>query len=188
MKAIITAFHLKQLIGATKKFVGTSELSPMQMYIRIEFSRSKQTATASAIDGYRISEVTKFCIVEGEDFTVYVRPTLPISQFKGERVCVELDGDYCRISCGDLSVGCKQPTGQFFDTEEYIAGLPTDPPRFRIGFNAQYLLDVLQAAKLASPESIRSIITLEFQNPQSPVITRGINGGTFVILPVRVKE
>ena len=88
------------------------------------------------------------------------------------------------IRCGEFIFGYQQPEGEFLDWEKVLPEAPT----FKIGFNGNYLLSALKAAKVSAGNSFKSPIILEFRSPLDPVIIHTNKDDVKMILPIRIKE
>lgn len=173
-----------RIIAATKGFVGTSRNArKMNQYIRLEFSAEFQTVTAIAVDGYRMSVEHSVCCECGEDFVAYVRNSIKLPNKMYSEISV--DNGECIIRCGDFLFGYQQPDGEFLDWKN---ALPDGCPSMRIGFNGNYLLSALQAAKISAGNSFKSPVVLEFRGPLYPVVIRTNKEDIKMVLPVRIKE
>ena len=58
---------------------------------------------------------------------------------------------------------------------------------FRIGFNGNYLLTALQAAKVSTGGTYKNPIILEFNGPTSPCVIRTNTSDVKMVLPIRIK-
>ncbi len=186
MEAQIEFKALKVLINATKGFVSSSDRRPIYQYIKIDIDAASGIATASAVDGYRLSVERTACMAD-ESFTVYVKPQLPTGRAASMAV-IRLNGKYAYIEVGDGAVGYRQPEGEPFDYEEFISDIESKQAQFRIGFNGAYLLSALTAAKASVGGTFREPVVLEFRGPLSPVLLRTGEANVKAVLPIRLKS
>lgn len=81
--------------------------------------------------------------------------------------------------------GYSQPEADKFLWREAI---PADDPTLRLGFNGNYLLSALQAAKVSIGGSFKDPVVLEFRNNLTPVILRTNKDDIKMVLPIRIKD
>ena len=146
MKARILGNDFNRIMDATKQFCGTSTRHKEQEYIRLDFDAETQRVTAHACDGYRLSVEHSVIGSCDENFTVYIRGgfRLPKKQY----ATIEKVENEVQIRCAGALFGFEQPdVSQRFEWQKVI---PKDEPTFRIGFNGNYLLNALQAAKISA--------------------------------------
>lgn len=184
--AQIKSDHFNKLMDATKKFISDRNSNRiMYTYVQLSFSAQNSTVTAVAVDGYRMSVEHVVCYCE-EDFTVYVKPNVKLP--RGKEAVIELYKDElnsrneCLIRCGDFIFGYPQPEGEFLDWKHV---LPKNDPVYRIGFNGDYLIRALQAAKV-SLGSFKGPVVLEFRAPNQPIILRTNTNDIKMVLPIRI--
>lgn len=180
-RARISTENFNRLIETTKAFCATVSGRATSMYIRLEFYKEASEVIAVACDGYRLSVEHSIAECE-EDFVVYIRSTIKLP--KGDTAVIELEEKEVIIRCGGFVFGYKQPEGDFVDWNNVI---PKREPSLRIGFNGDYLLSALQAAK-KSAGGFRNPIILEFGSPLQPVLIRTNTNDIKMVLPVRIKE
>lgn len=178
-----------KLMDATKKFVaGPNNSRIMYTYVQLSFSAQDSTVTAVAVDGYRMSVEHTACCCE-EDFTVYVRPNVKLP--RGNDAVIELHKDErnsrneCLIRCGDFIFGYPQPDGDFLN---WKYALPKSKPVYRIGFDGDFLISALQAAKVSIGNRFKNPVVLEFRAPNEPILLRTNKGDIKMVLPVRINE
>lgn len=186
MKAQITAISLKRLIQATRGFAKNGGARPIREYIRLEFSKEFSLVTAIAVDGYRMSVEHASCSVD-EDFTAYIKTNIPPAR-KNSWAVIELKEDACYINIDGCISGYTQPKGEFIDWKEVLKNTSDKPAQFRIGFNGDYLLSALQAAKASSGNVFKSPVTLEFRGPLAPVLIKTNKSDVKMVLPVRLRS
>lgn len=180
MKAKITSNDFNRLVAATKDFVSKNDWRKLHRYIRLEFSAADSSVTAVAVDGCRLSAEHSVCWCD-EDFTAYINANTHLP--RGMDATIENTGNEAIIRCGDFIFGCPQKGGEFLDWQKVI---PTGEPTFRIGFNGNYLLSALQAAK-ASCGGLKEPVVLEFRGPCDPVLLRTNKEDIKMVLPMRIK-
>ncbi len=184
MKATILGNDFNRIMDATKQFCGTSTRHKEQEYIRLDFDAEIQRVTAHACDGYRLSVEHSVIGSCDENFTVYIRGgfRLPKKQY----ATIEKVENEVQIRCAGALFGFEQPdVSQRFEWQKVI---PKDEPTFRIGFNGNYLLNALQAAKVSAGQTFKNPIVLEFWTPTTPVIIRTNTDDIKMVLPIRIKE
>ena len=184
MKATILGNDFNRIMDATKQFCDTSTRHKEQEYIRLDFDAEIQRVTAHACDGYRLSVEHSVIGSCDENFTVYIRGgfRLPKKQY----ATIEKVENEVQIRCAGALFGFEQPdVSQRFEWQKVI---PKDEPTFRIGFNGNYLLNALQAAKVSAGQTFKNPIVLEFWTPTTPVIIRTNTDDIKMVLPIRIKE
>ena len=184
MKATILGNDFNRIMDATKQFCGTRTRHKEQEYIRLDFDAETQRVTAHACDGYRLSVEHSVIGSCDENFTVYIRGgfRLPKKQY----ATIEKVENEVQIRCAGALFGFEQPdVSQRFEWQKVI---PKDEPTFRIGFNGNYLLNALQAAKVSAGQTFKNPIVLEFWTPTTPVIIRTNTDDIKMVLPIRIKE
>lgn len=179
-KASMTTDAFNQLIDATKAFVSKSNPRPVYRYIRLEFHADADEVIAVAVDGFRMSVEHAVCQSE-EDFFVYVRSNIKLP--RDNTVHIELIDNEVILRCDGFVFGYRQPQGEFIDWEKV---LPNGEPSFRIGFNGEYLLSALQAARVSVGGKYKHPVVLEFRSPIDPVILRTNGADIKMVLPVRL--
>lgn len=184
MKARILGNDFNRIMDATKQFCDTSTRHKEQEYIRLDFDAETQRVTAHACDGYRLSVEHSVVGSCDENFTVYIRGgfRLPKKQY----ATIEKVENEVQIRCAGALFGFEQPdVSQRFEWQKAI---PKDEPTFRIGFNGNYLLNALQAAKVSAGQTFKNPIVLEFWTPTTPVIIRTNTDDIKMVLPIRIRE
>lgn len=179
MKAEMNSSDFNRIISATKDFASESNSRKIHKYIRLEFSAADSIVTAVAVDGYKLSVEHSVCSCD-EDFVAYVNPNTHLP--RNMDTSIELVSGELFIRCGDLIFGCKQPSGEFLD---WKSALPSGEPDFRIGFNGNYLLKALKAAKV-SCGSFKEPVILEFRDSNKPVILRTNKEDIKLVMPIRI--
>ena len=186
MKAQISAPSLKRLIQATRGFIDRSDRHPVHKYIRLEFSREFSLVTAIAVDGYKISIEHATCSVD-EDFTAYIKAVIPPAR-KNSVAFIELNDGVCSININGCIVGYQQPDDNFIDWKNALSDVDQKPVQYRIGFNGDYLLAALQAAKASVGNTFSKPIILEFRSSLDPLLIKTNQSDVKMVLPVRLKE
>lgn len=184
MKATILGNDFNRIMDATKQFCGTSTRHKEQEYIRLDFDAETQRVTAHACDGYRLS--VEHSVISGceENFTVYLRSGCRLP--KREYATIEKVGNEAQIRCNGMLFGVEQP--DILQRFEWQKAIPKDEPSFKIGFNGNYLLNALQAAKISAGNTFRNPIILEFWGPLNPVVIHTNEDDAKLVLPMRMKE
>lgn len=172
-----------RIISATKSFVEKNGTRKSHQYIKLEFSAENQLVTAIAVDGYRMSVEHSIISDCENDFIIYIKPTVALP--KSQYATLSITGNEAIVRCGDIMFGYDQPDASDFDWKKAI---PQGKPSFKIGFNGNYLLTALQAAKSSVGNSFKNPIVLEFRSPLEPVILKTNGEDIKMVLPVRIKE
>ncbi len=180
-KASMTTGAFNRLIAATKAFCSKANRNPCYQYIRLEFHADADEVVAVAVDGFRLS-VEHAVAHSEEDFFVYVQSNIKLPNYA--TVEFELVEDEVIIRCNGFIFGYKQPRGEFLDWQKVI---PASDVQFRIGFNGDYLLSALQAAKVSAGGTYKTPVVLEFRTPLDPVVLRTNGKDVKMVLPVRIK-
>ena len=181
-RARIYTNDFNRIISAVKNFTGTDSKRRLHQYIRLEFDAKASIVTAIAVDGCRMSVEHAVISDCDENFVAYVRNNIKLPN-KMYAYFELSDGDLM-IRCGEFIFGLKQPEGEFLEWEK---ALPGKEPTFKIGFNGNYLLDALQAAKISSGSSFKSPVVLEFRSAVEPVIIRTNENDVKMVLPIRMR-
>lgn len=181
-KARMTTDVFNRLIDATKGFVQKTGFKLVYQYIRLEFHSADDEVIAIAIDGFKMSVEHAVCKSE-EDFTVYVKSNIKLP--RKTEVEIELDEDEAVFRCDGFMFGYHQPNGEFLNWESV---LPKTEPSFRIGFNGEYLMKALEAARISAGGTYKTPVVLEFRTPLDPVIIRTNKHDIKMCLPVRIKN
>lgn len=181
-KANMTTGAFNRLMNATKAFCSKNNRNPVYHYIRLEFHADADEVVAVAVDGFRLSVEHAVCHSD-EDFTVYVQSNIKLPA--KSTVEFELVDNEAIIRCDGFSFGYTQPCGDFIDWQKTI---PTNEPQFKIGFNGDYLLSALQAAKASVGGAYKTPVILEFRSPIEPIILRTNKNDVKMVLPVRIKD
>ncbi|MEL7568085.1 MAG: hypothetical protein AAGU27_24860 [Dehalobacterium sp.] len=187
MKAMIPAKTLRRIVMATRGFVSKAGSNrPAYEYIKLEFSKGNSSVTAVAVDGYRLSVEHASCDVD-EDFSAYIKPMLP--PIKGnEWAMVTVDGERAYVEIGGLAAGFVQPKEVEFDYRGVVDNARKNAPTYRIGFNGDFLLTALKAAKESCGASFKLPVILEFRGPNEPILLVTNSGDDVkMVLPVRIK-
>lgn len=181
-KASMTTDAFNRLIDATKRFCSKTHHNPIFKYIRLEFHSDTDEVIAVAVDGYRMS-VEHAVANSEEDFFVYVQSNIKLP--KDTVVEFEMVRNEAIIRCDGFIFGYEQPQGEFLDWEKVI---PTGDIQYKIGFNGDYLLSALQAAKASAGNSFKCPVVLEFRSPLSPIVLRTNEKDVKMVLPIRINE
>ena len=183
MKATILGNDFNRIMDATKQFCRSGDKAQFG-YIRLDFDAVALRVEAYACDGYRLSVEHSVIGSCDENFTVYIRGgfRLPKKQY----ATIEKVENEVQIRCAGALFSFEQPdVSQRFEWQKAI---PKDEPTFRIGFNGNYLLNALQAAKVSAGQTFKNPIVLEFWTPTTPVIIRTNTDDIKMVLPIRIKE
>lgn len=176
---------LNRLIAATKSFVSDSDHHTCDQYIKLEFHAKDNQVVAMAVDGYRMSVEHSIISDCDEDFVAFFKNNTKLPNKQYATISLTEDEKEAVIRCGRFSFGYTQPQDRGFDWEKAI---PTSEAKYRIGFNGNYLLAALQAAKVSAGESFRQPVILEFRSNVEPVLLRTNKEDIKMVLPVRLKE
>ena len=171
------------IISATKAFVAKNSARKEHQYIKLECNAENQRVTAIAVEGFRMS-VEHSVISDCENnFIIYIKSTVALP--KNQYATFSVNGNEAVVRCGDFMFGYEQPDASDFDWQKAI---PQGEPSFKIGFNGNYLLTALQAAKSSVGNSFRSPVILEFRSPLDPVILKTNGQDIKMVLPIRINE
>lgn len=181
-KATMHTAAFNRLIEATKAFCSKNNTRPIHNYICLEFHSKSDEVVAVAVDGYRLS-VEHAVATSEEDFRVYVKGNVKLPP--KTTVDIELVDNEAMFRCEGFVFGYQQPLGEFLKWEDVI---PKGEPNFRIGFNGEYLLSALQAAKTSIGGTYKNPVILEFKSPIEPVLLRTNEKDVKMVLPVRIKN
>ena len=181
-KAIMNTDAFNRLIDATKAFCSKNNRNPCYHYIRLEFRADADEVVAVSVDGFRLS-VEHAVASSEEDFFIYVQGNIKLPGNSAAEF--ELVDGEAIIRCNGFIFGYKQPEGEFLDWEKVI---PTGDVKYKIGFNGDYLLSALRAAKVSSGKAFKTPVVLEFRNPNEPIILRTNKKDVKMVLPVRLKD
>nr|DAQ86022.1 MAG TPA: beta sliding clamp [Caudoviricetes sp.] len=176
---------LNRLIAATKSFVGNSDHRPCNQYIKLEFHAADSQVVAMAVDGYRMSVEHSIISDCDEDFVAFIKSNTKLPSKQYATISLTEDGKEAVIRCCGFSFGYTQPQDSGFEWEKAI---PTSEVKYRIGFNGNYLLAALQAAKVSAGESFRQPVILEFRSNVEPILLRTNKEDIKMVMPVRLKE
>lgn len=185
MRAVIFTQDLKRLVKATKDFMGSHALRPAQQYIKLEFEKETLTVTAIATDGYRLSVEHASCTAIDEDFTAYIKATLPKCK-SGDTAVIEVKDAFCYISTKDLAVGVRQPNGEFFDYQSFLQDQAERQVSYRIALNKNFLVDALRAITTRPNDPV----IFEFGRCGQPMVIRTEKNkqDIKIVLPCRLPE
>ena len=183
-KATMSAGALNRILEATKAFQAKRSRNPANNFIRLEFHSDDNEVIAVALDGFRMSVEHAFAQIE-EDFIVYVHGNVKLP--KNSQVHIELANNEAIFRCDGYVFGYQQPN----DDLEYIdwkGVIPEGEPKFKIGFNGDYLLSALQAAKTSVGGTYKTPVVLEFRSSIEPIVLRTNKHDVKIVLPVRIKD
>lgn len=184
-KAKLFSNDFNRLVSSTKSFVSDSTHMPCNQYIRLEFRSADNQVIASAVDGYRMSVEHSVMSDCDEDFVVFIKSNTRLPSKAWAYISLEDDGKEAVIRCNGFSFGYTQPKDNGFDWRKAI---PESEAKYKIGFNGNYLLSALQAAKASLGESFRKPVVLEFRSNVEPIILRTNKEDIKMVLPIRIKE
>ena len=178
MTAVVHTDSFNRIIDTTKSFISKSkfERRAFAKYLKLEIEKLDDgygKLTAVACDGCRLS--IEHCMLTecDESFVAYIKPN------------IHLPKDQLIIKGEGYSFGFTQPKNpEEFDHNKPI---PKKEDRvLRIGFNGQYLLEALQAAKRSA--GFDNPVVLEFYGEVRPAIIRTHKEDIKMVLPVRLKS
>lgn len=182
-KARMSTGALNRLIEATKAFCAKNSTKRIHEYIKLEFHANTDEVIAVALDGFRLS-VEHAVAQSEEDFCVYIKGNVKLP--KDRTVDIELVEDEAIFRCEGFVFGYQQPkSGEFLDWQKV---LPTSDVQYKIGFNGDYMLSALQAAKASVGGTYKGPVILEFRSSVEPIILRTNKDDVKMVLPVRIKE
>lgn len=179
----MSAGALNKILEATKAFQSKNNRRPLYNYIRLEFHSEDDEVIAIAVDGFRMS-VEHAVAKSEEDFTVYVHGNVKLPKLS--TVDIELVDNEVILRCDGYVFGYRQPSdAEYLDWKNVV---PEGEPTFRIGFNGDYLLSALQAAKASVGGTYKTPVVLEFRSSLDPVVLRTNKHDIKLVLPVRIKD
>lgn len=173
-----------RLIETTKNFVSVNNSKKSFNFIKLEFHAKENKVTAIAVDGFRMSVENAIISDCEEDFVCYVKPNIKMPCGCFATITLDEETKEAIIKCNGFSFGYDQPNAEEFDWRKAI---PKTEVKYKIGFNGNYLLQALQAAK-ASCGGFRKPVILEFRSNLEPILLRTNNEDIKMVLPVRFKE
>ena len=182
-KATMSAGALNRILEATKAFQSKNNRTPMYNYIRLEFHSEDDEVIAIAVDGFRLS-VEHAVAKSEEDFTVYVHGNVKLP--KNSTVEIEMTDNEAIFRCDGYVFGYQQPNT---DEKEYLDWkniVQKGEPTFKIGFNGDYLLSALQAAKASVGGTYKTPVVLELYSCTEPVILRTNKNDIKLVMPIRI--
>jgi DNA polymerase III sliding clamp (beta) subunit (PCNA family) len=174
-----------RLIAATKSFVSDSNQNPSYQYIKLEFHAAESQVIAIAVDGYRMAVEHSVISDCTEDFVAYIKSNIRLPQKQYATISLTENEKESVIRCCDFSFGYLQPQNNKFDWKKAI---PTNEIKYLIGFNGNYLLSALQAAKASLGDNFRQPVILEFRGNTEPILLRTNKEDIKMVLPIRMKE
>lgn len=177
--------ELNRLIAATKSFVGDSDYRPCNQYIKLEFHAADNQVIATALDGYRLSVEHSVISDCDEDFVAFIKSNTKLPSKAWAYISLEDDGKEAVIRCNGFSFGYTQPKDNGFDWRQAI---PQSEVQYKIGFNGNYLLSALQAAKASLGDSFKYPVVLEFRGNTEPILLRTNKEDIKMVLPIRIKQ
>lgn len=184
--ARINTNDFNRIISATKSFCAPlSSTDTFAKYIKLEFDAKNSNVCASALDGYRLSVEHALISDCDESFTVYIRPSVKLP--KNEVATITLEDDEIIFRCNEFMCGYKLP-----DVKKEVDWRKWQPnekqPAFRIGFNPDFLISALQAAKASVGGAIKKPVILEFgQNEFAPVYIKTGDEDFKLVQPMRIR-
>lgn len=190
--ANIRTDEFNRLIDATKDFTAQKDqigARPIYNYIKMEFNAETSRVTAMAVDGHRMSVEHAVISECEENFTAYINSKVKLPKGKWATIYIDVDGTDkpdVMIRCDDFVFSYEQPKdGDFIDWRKVI---PSDEPVYRIGFNGEYMLAALKAAKVSCGGFIKNPIVLEFRSPSSPILLRTNDDDIKMVMPFRLND
>ena len=120
-----------------------------------------------------------------EDFVAFVKSNTKLPNKQYATISLTEGGKEAVIRCCGFSFGYTQPQDSGFEWEKAI---PTSEVKYQIGFNGNYLLSALQAAKISAGDSFRQPVILEFRSNVEPILLRTNKEDIKVVMPVRLKK
>lgn len=183
--AKIYSNDFNRVIGATKNFTSQNSAHKAHEFVKLEFCAQDNMMTAVAVDGYKLSVEHSVISDCGENFVCYVKSNIKLPSGVFATIEISDDSREAIIRCNGVSFGFDQPKDDKFDWESVI---PKTDVTFKIGFNGNYLLQALQAAKISLGGGFKDPVVLEFRNSVSPVILRTNKSDIKMVLPIRIKD
>jgi hypothetical protein len=180
VKAIIETDYIKRLIKATSKFISKDENRPILQYVKLDFKQDDLSVKAVGCDGYRIAIENAKCHSVDEDFTIFVKPYLPVGA-RGDYAEIELIGKKCFISVGGRSVGYEQPDCVYLDDAEIIKNIESVPVAREVFASKKFLHDALDS--IQPDEYMGEPISIQIREGHGAITIKTKSGARHV-LPV----
>lgn len=184
-KARIYTNDFNRIIAATKTFVSKGTFRPAQQFIKLEFSAELQQVTAIAVDGYRMSVEHSIISDCDEDFVAYIKSNVKLPSGVYAEIILREENKEVEIRSTGFLFGYSQPDPFDFNWQKVI---PKNEVSYKIGFNGNYLLEALQAAKASCGNSFKKAVVLEFRSPLEPIVLRTNTDDIKMVLPIRITE
>ena len=184
-KATMSGGALNRILEATKTFQSKNNRNAAYNYIRLEFHSDDDEVIAVALDGHRMS-VEHAVAKSEEDFIVYVHGNVKLPKYS--TVHIELVDNEVILRCDGYVFGYQQPNTDNVAYIDWKGVIPEGEPKFKIGFNGDYLLSALQAAKTSVGGTYKTPVVLEFRSSIEPVVLRTNKHDVKIVLPVRIKD
>jgi DNA polymerase III sliding clamp (beta) subunit (PCNA family) len=181
MKAIIEVRELKSLIRATRKFISQDENRVVLQYIRLDFLKGNKVK-AVALNGFMLSVENGTVIKCDENFSVYIKPSLPLGATNNKVAEVELNGDICYINIDGNIVGFKQPDCKPFNEKDILEKHEKIETVFKIGVDKDKFSEVLKSIE---KRYVNDAVTIEFKGENQPFILRTGTGIKY-LMPMRI--
>ena len=185
MKAILKTSDLKRLIKATAKFISKDGNKRMLQWIQFTFDKEKGTVKAVALDGYKLSIESAKCFDIDENFTAYIKPYLPVGA-RAEVSTISLVDKNCLIDIDGRIAGFKQPEGDFFNYEKFIAETDQLPIVKEVFFSKSLIKDALESVEESIDFGWDLKICMQLRSGFEPVSIK-TNSGVRYVLPCRNK-
>lgn len=185
-KARILTNDYNRMIEATRNFCSKDNIRKAYNFIRLEFDALENKVTAIAVDGHRMSVENSVISDCDEDFICYIKGNMKLPRERFATILLDEDSKETVIRCEGFAIGYEQPKA-----EEYLdwqKAIPSSEVKYKIGFNGNYLLQALQAAKASMGGNLRQPVVLEFRSNIEPVILRTNKEDIKMVLPIRIKE
>jgi len=178
MKAKLYSNDLKRLVDATKKFTDKSMWGDAKLqYIHLAVDKDKETVTATALDGRRVS-IEKAALIDcDESFECYIKPSL--LQVKDDNhATIERVNDKAYITIGGNITGYHQPDGEFYQVDNLLKDIEVVQT---IGVSAKLLKEALESVKATGVPVAIDIP----KDPGKPIVIRH-KGNKKIVLPARI--
>ena len=142
-KAIVDTKEFKRIIKALKPF---TRLDVIRMqYIRVNINNKTQEIKFEALDGHRIAVEYLKCETD-TSFTAYIKP-FNLMATREKFTEIELINEKVYITMDEYSFGFKQPSQEWYETENLIKKCEKEEPVLKVGVNAKLLMDALKNVK-----------------------------------------
>lgn len=185
-EARIFTNDFNRMIEAVKNFCSKDNIRKQYNFIRLEFNSEQNKVTAIGLDGFRVAVENSIISECNEDFSCYVKANIKLPREQFATIALEENEEEAIIRCSGFAIAYEQPKErEFLDWRKVI---PSSEVKYKIGFNGNYLLQALQAAKTSLGGNLREPVILEFRSNLEPIVLRTNKEDIKLVLPIRIKD